>query len=175
MSIVDEPMFVGNLVSSLLPSRYVDSPCICVELLSHYWSQPSKQQDQQRPQSKLREPGLVACRGRGWARSHEFLLVRRSLRAQRLSSRPGLPTVHARAQRDKGRGRSELTWQHTKEHSRWIHVHTESLWGYKRIIKTLHTWVDIRESLYTGQDTCSKSLDLLSTKEEKTDCRSLTS
>lgn len=148
MSIVDEPMFVGNVVSGLLPSRYVDSPRICVELLSHYWSQPRKQQDQQRPKYELREPELVACRGRWWARSHEFLLVRRSLRAQRLSYRPGLPTVHAGAQGDNERGRSQLTWQDTKEHSRWRHTHTEILWGYKRIIKIMHTLADIRESLH---------------------------
>lgn len=64
MSVVDEPMFVGNLVSSLLPSRYVDSPCICVELLSHYRSHPRKQQDQQRPKDELQEPELVARRAR---------------------------------------------------------------------------------------------------------------
>lgn len=146
MSKVDETMFVGNLVSGLLPSRYVDSPCICVELLSHYWSQPRKQQDQQRPKYELQEPELVACRGRWQARSHEFLLARRSLRAQRLSYRPGLPTVHAGAQRDKEGGRSQLTWEHTKER-RWIHIHTEIRWGDKRIIKTMHTWADIRERL----------------------------
>lgn len=64
MSIVDEPMFVGNFVSSLLSSGDVDSPGIRVDLLPHYWSQPRKQQDQQRPKHELREPELVACRGR---------------------------------------------------------------------------------------------------------------
>lgn len=60
MSIIDEPMFGGNLVSDLWPSGYVDSPRICIELLSHYWSQPRKQQDQQRPKYELWEPELVA-------------------------------------------------------------------------------------------------------------------
>lgn len=122
VSIVDEPMFVGNSVSGLLSSRYVDSPRICVELLSRYWSQPRKQQDQQRPKYELQEPELVARRGRWQTSSHECLLVRRSLRAQRLSYRPGLPTVHAGAQRVNKRGRSQLTWQHT--HTRTQQVNT---------------------------------------------------
>lgn len=110
-------MFVGDLVSDLLPSRYVDSPRMGVDFLPHYWSRPGKQQDQQGHKYELREPELVACGG-GWqARSHEFLLVRRSLRARRLSYRLGLPTVHAGAQRDKERGRSQLTWRDTKEHT----------------------------------------------------------
>lgn len=122
MSIIDEPMFGGNLVSDLRPSGYVDSPRICVELLSHYWSQPRKQQDQQRPKYELWDPELVAWRGRWQARSHEFLLVQRSLRARRLCYRLGLPTVHAGAERDKERGRSQLTW--------WGHKRTQQVNTY---------------------------------------------
>lgn len=49
MSIIDEPVFGGNLVGDLGPSGYVDRPRISVELLSHCRSQPREQQDQQRP------------------------------------------------------------------------------------------------------------------------------
>lgn len=115
MSIIDEAMFGGDLVGDLRPSGYVDGPRVCVELLSHYWSQPGNQQEQQGPKDELREPEPVAGGGRWQARSHEFL------RARRLSYRPGLRTVHAGAQRDKERGRSQLTW---RGHKRTEQVNT---------------------------------------------------
>lgn len=79
MSVVDEPMFAGNLMSFFWTPRYVDSPCVRVDLLAQHWSELRHQQDQQRPEYQLQQPEPVAYRGRWRAQSHGFLLVQHGL------------------------------------------------------------------------------------------------
>lgn len=73
MSEVDETMFVGNLISCLSTSRYVDSPGVGVDLLSCNWFQPENQQNQQAPKEHLHRPEPEPpCRGRRRRQRHGF-------------------------------------------------------------------------------------------------------
>lgn len=49
MSVVHESMFAGNLISLLRTSRYVNSPCVGVDLLTQSRCKARNQQGQQRP------------------------------------------------------------------------------------------------------------------------------
>lgn len=70
VSIVDESMFASNFISLLLTSRYVDSPCVGVDLLTLYRS--TNQQHQQRHKQQLQQPEPAAYGGRWMASSHGF-------------------------------------------------------------------------------------------------------
>lgn len=55
MSVVDEPMLVGDLIGHLYTSGYMDGPCVSVDLQTQDRSQPRDQQDQKRPKDEAQQ------------------------------------------------------------------------------------------------------------------------
>lgn len=160
MSMVNEAVFTGDSVSFLLTSRYVDSPCVGVDLLTQRRSKLRHQQEQQRPEQQLQKPEPGAYRGRRRAKSHGFswcgavsehsvsLTGRGCPRCMQRhgETRKGTVTAHQRpggndrGDKEESGGRGRWKWDHKSaakfsKASEKVRTSTSSLWPI-RTIKT---------------------------------------